>query len=103
MFFFRFVLLAALFSTACSCAPLGSTHQTVELPIWQSPHRQDVRRIALLPFEGDAEFSKAMQAHILGRLREAGYFEIILLTSPAGAYMTGEIVTVDGGLSLSGM
>jgi tetratricopeptide (TPR) repeat protein len=83
MFFFRVFLLAALLSTACSCAQLGSTHQNVELPVWQSPHRQDVRRIALLPFEGDAEFSKAMQAHVLGRLREAGYFEIILLTSPA--------------------
>ena len=28
---------------------------------------------------------------------------LLLLTSPAGGYMTGEIVTVDGGLSLSGM
>jgi hypothetical protein len=26
-----------------------------------------------------------------------------LLSSPAGGYMTGEIVTIDGGLSLSGM
>ena len=28
---------------------------------------------------------------------------LLLLTSPAGGYMTGEIVTIDGGLSLSGM
>ncbi len=28
---------------------------------------------------------------------------IILLTSPAGAYITGEIITIDGGLSLKGM
>ncbi|CAN0583756.1 unnamed protein product, partial [Laminaria digitata] len=28
---------------------------------------------------------------------------LLLLTAPAGGYMTGEIVTIDGGLSLSGM
>jgi NAD(P)-dependent dehydrogenase (short-subunit alcohol dehydrogenase family) len=28
---------------------------------------------------------------------------LLLLTSPAGGYMTGEIVTIDGGLSLNGM
>ena len=28
---------------------------------------------------------------------------LLLLTAPAGTYMTGEIITVDGGLSLSGM
>tara|TARA_B100001123_G_scaffold52049_1_gene54163 strand:- start:397 stop:1155 length:759 start_codon:yes stop_codon:yes gene_type:complete len=28
---------------------------------------------------------------------------IILLTSPSGAYITGEIITIDGGLSLKGM
>lgn len=28
---------------------------------------------------------------------------LLLLTAPAGAYMTGEVVTIDGGLSLSGM
>jgi hypothetical protein len=26
-----------------------------------------------------------------------------LLSAPAGGYMTGEIVTIDGGLNLSGM
>ncbi len=28
---------------------------------------------------------------------------LLLLTTPAGNYMTGEVVTIDGGLSLSGM
>ena len=28
---------------------------------------------------------------------------LLLLTAPAGSYMTGEIVTVDGGLTLNGM
>ncbi|MBI05284.1 MAG: 2-deoxy-D-gluconate 3-dehydrogenase [Pelagibacteraceae bacterium] len=28
---------------------------------------------------------------------------LLLLTAPAGGYMTGEVVTIDGGLSLSGM
>ena len=28
---------------------------------------------------------------------------LLLLSAPAGGYMTGEIVTIDGGLNLSGM
>ncbi len=49
------------------------------LPIWQTPHRHDVRRIALLPFTGDAEFTKAVQRHVAERLHEAGYFEMVSL------------------------
>lgn len=76
---FRFFFLVVVLGAACSCAQLDQTQQMVGLPIWQTPHRHDVRRIALLPFSGDEEFTTATQQHIAERLHEAGYFEMVSL------------------------
>ena len=76
---FRFFFLVVVLGSACSCAQLEQTQKMVGLPIWQTPHREDVRRIALLPFTGDAEFTTATQQHVAERLHEAGYFEVVSL------------------------
>ena len=61
----------------------------------------DLNRDFLKGPVGD-RITKRIPHRRFGRLAELEGV-LILLTSPAGAYMTGEIVTVDGGLSLSGM
>ena len=89
---FRFIFLLVIVCTACSCAQLDQTQTMVGLPVWQTPHRHDMRRIVLLPFTGDAEFTKAAQQHVEERLHEAGYFEMVSL----GADMQGMAEVVDG-------
>jgi tetratricopeptide (TPR) repeat protein len=79
VFYVRLLLLTALVPAACSCAPLAPDRQLAGLPVWQLPHRADVRRIAVLPFAGDVEFTGALEQHLGERLLEASYFDVVSL------------------------
>ena len=85
----RLVAAIVFASTLSGCIGTKAFRPQAELPKWLPPHAQasDIKRIAVVPFQGKAPLAETVRQDITQQLAAIGYFEVVELP-PATADLT---------------